>query len=107
MVGLKKSKEQLLAVIEEKEKKLAAQKAKLLLKIADLSKDSLGMQSLLDAVQYVSDKNNVEVSEVIKAVAKMKRTGLTIEKAAPKPSVPRDPNAPKLKRGRKPKVQTL
>jgi len=99
-----KTKEQQLAEIAAAEKKLADKKAKLLSKLADLSKESPGMEALLDVVQTVADNNNVAVAEVIKAVAKLKRTGLKIEKATRQQRTPRDPNAPKLKRGRKPKV---
>ncbi len=104
MARTKQTKEQQLAAIEAAEKKLAQRKAKLLAKVADLGKDSPGMSALIDAVQNVADNNNVSVAEVIKTVAKLKRTGLTIEKAVPQKRSPKDPNAPKLKRGRKPKV---
>jgi len=91
-----KTREQQLAAIEAAEKKLADKKAKLLSKLADLSKDSPGMSALLDVVQTVAETNNVAVAEVIKAVAKLKRTGLKIEKAARKA---KDPSAPKRTRG--------
>ena len=91
-----KTKEQQLAEIAAAEKKLADKKTKLLSKLADLSKESPGMEALLDVVQTVADNNNVAVAEVIKAVAKLKRTGLKIEKASPKP---KDSNAPKRTRG--------
>lgn len=99
MARVKMTKEQQLAAIELAEKKLAERKAKLLAKAVDLDKDSAGMPALLDAVQSTADLNNVAVADVIKAVAKLKRTGLKIEKATKQP---RDPNAPK--RGRKPKA---
>lgn len=105
MARTKSSPQQLLAAIEAAEKKLAERKAKLLSKLADLSADSKGMQALLTAVQSVADQNNVAVAEVIKAVAKLKRTGLKIEKATRKPREPKDPNAPKRTRGpNKPKA---
>ena len=88
MAYKKLTREQQLAAIEAAEKKLAEKKAKLLSKLADLSKDSPGMEALLDVVQTVADNNNVAVSEVIKAVAKLKRTGLKIEKATRKPRGP-------------------
>jgi len=83
-----KTREQQLAEIAAAEKKLAEKKAKLLSKLADLSKDSPGMEALLDVVQTVADNNKVAVAEVIKAVAKLKRTGLKIEKATRKPRGP-------------------
>jgi hypothetical protein len=102
MQKTKSTPQQLLAAIEAAEKKLAERKAKLLSKLADLSADSKGMQALLTAVQSVADQNNVAVAEVIKAVAKLKRTGLKIEKATRKL---KDPNAPKRTRGpNKPKA---
>jgi hypothetical protein len=105
MAKTKSTPEQLLAAIEAAEKKLADRKAKLLSKLADLSAESKGMQALLTAVQSVADQNNVAVAEVIKAVAKLKRTGLKIEKATRKPRTPKDPNAPKRTRGpNKPKA---
>ena len=91
-----KTREQQLAEIAAAEKKLADKKAKLLSKLADLSKESPGMEALLDVVQTVADNNNVAVAEVIKAVAKLKRTGLKIEKATRKA---KDPSAPKRTRG--------
>ena len=91
-----KTPEQQLAAIVAAEKKLAEKKAKLLSKLADLSKDSPGMSALLDVVQTVAETNNVAVAEVIKAVAKLKRTGLKIEKAARKA---KDPSATKRTRG--------
>ena len=102
MPKAKSTPQQLLAAIEAAEKKLADRKAKLLSKLADLSSESKGMQALLTAVQSVADQNNVAVAEVIKAVAKLKRTGLKIEKAT---RTPKDPNAPKRTRGpNKPKA---
>ena len=82
------TREQQLAAIEAAEKRLAARKAKLLAKTADLGKESAGMGALLTAVQVVADKNNVAVADVIKAVAKLKRTGLKIENATRQPRGP-------------------
>ena len=96
MARTAKTREQQLAEIVAAEKKLADKKAKLLSKLADLSKDSPGMSALLDVVQTVADTNKVAVAEVIKAVAKLKRTGLKIEKSTRKS---KDPNAPKRTRG--------
>jgi len=105
MAKTKSTPEQLLAAIEAAEKKLKDRKAKLLSKLADLSAESKGMQALLTAVQSVADQNNVAVPEVIKAVAKLKRTGLKIEIATRKPRTPKDPNEPKRTRGaNKPKA---
>jgi hypothetical protein len=105
MAKTKSTPQQLLAAIEAAERKLAERKAKLLSKLADLSIESKGMQELLKAVQSVAEQNNVAVAEVIKAVAKLKRTGLKIEKATRQQRAPKDPNAPKRTRGpNKPKA---
>jgi cell shape-determining protein MreC len=105
MAIAKLTREQQLERIIAAERKLAEKKAKLLSKLADLSAESKGMQELLKAVQSVADQNDVAVAEVIKAVAKLKRTGLKIEKATRKPRTPKDPNAPKRTRGpNKPKA---
>lgn len=67
------------------EKKLAEKKAALKAKLADLKSDSPGMQALLEVVQSTADLNKVPVADVIKAVAKIKHTGLKIEKVSRKP----------------------
>ena len=69
------------------EKKLAEKKAALKAKLAVLSNDSPGMQALLDVVQSTADLNKVSVAEVVRAVARLKHTGLKIEKTVRKPSV--------------------
>ena len=77
---IKKTREQLLAEIAEDEKKLAAKKAKLLAKPTSLTKTSLGMQAVIDAVESAMKQNDASVLTVIEAIAKHKRAGLTIEK---------------------------
>ncbi len=98
MAAARKTKEQQLAAIVAAEKKLAEKKAKLLSKLSDLSRESQGMEALLDVVQNVAESNNATVADVIRAVAKLKRTGLKIEKSTRQP---KDPNAPKKPRGPK------
>ncbi len=71
------------------EKKLAEKKAALKAKLADLNNDSPGMQALLDLVQNTAELNKVSVAEVVKAVAKLKHTGLKIEKAMRKSPAPK------------------
>lgn len=85
MARAKLTREQQLEAIKIAEKKLAEKKAKLMAAMADLSADSAWMKELLEAVQNVADKNKVAVADVIKAVAKIKRTGLKIENATRKP----------------------
>ncbi|MGO9444002.1 MAG: hypothetical protein ACLPXB_04400 [Thiobacillaceae bacterium] len=72
-------------------KRLAEKKAKLLSQLAELTGESKGMQELLASVQNVADDNKVSVADVIRAVAKLKRTGLKIEKAARKQHKPHTP----------------
>ena len=72
------------------EKKLAAKKAALKAQLAALSNESPGMQALLDAVQSTAELNKTSVAEVVKAVAKLKRTGLKIEKPTHKPKAPKN-----------------
>ena len=78
---VKKTRDQQLAEIEAAEKVLAAKKAKLLEKPISLTKTSLGMQAVIDAVENTMKENNVTVKDVIEAIAKLKRAGLTIEKS--------------------------
>ena len=81
MAKTKLTTQQLLKSIEQAKKKLAELNEDLSSRPADLNKDSENMQALLDAVQKVSDSNNVSVPDVIIAVARIKRTGLKIDKA--------------------------
>ena len=48
------------------------------MKKAKLTKDSEGMQAVLDAINTAAEKNNVAPAEIIVAAAKMKRTGLKL-----------------------------
>ncbi len=66
------------------EKRLAEKKMALMAKLSELSDDSPGMKTLLAAVQSTAESNNVSVAEVITAVARIKRTGLKIDKAVRK-----------------------
>ncbi len=44
-----------------------------------LTKDSAGVAELLKQIDSVAKQNGVKAADVIKAVAKLKRTGLVIE----------------------------
>lgn len=82
----RKTVEQQIATTKAKLKALrAAQKeqlkSKLKNKIKDLTKDSEGMTELLAAIEAVSKTHKIKVPEVIKVVARIKRTGLRIENA--------------------------
>lgn len=85
MAKVKLNTRQQLEAILLAEKKLAEKKAALKAQLAVLNIDSPGMQALLDTVQNTANLNKVSVAEVIRAVAKLKHTGLKIEKTIRKP----------------------
>ena len=76
----KKTKEELLKEAEAKVKaikqQIKAEKQKL---NAALTKDSSGMAEAINAIEAAAAANNVKIADVIKAIAKIKRTGLKIE----------------------------
>lgn len=59
--------------LQNERKKLQAAKAK------KLTKASIGVADLLRQIDSVAKQNHVKVADVIKLVAKLKRTGLLIE----------------------------
>ena len=61
--------------LQAEEKKLKSAKAKKLV----LTKESAGVAELLKQIDSVAKQNGVKAVDVIKAVAKLKRTGLVIE----------------------------
>lgn len=65
-----------IALAEKKLKKLQDQKKTG--KSIKLTKDSIGMEALLAHLDDVASKNKVKISEVILAVARIKRTGLKL-----------------------------
>ena len=73
----RRSPEQLIEIykqkIQEQEEKLKS------VKKSKLTKDSEGMQAVLDAINHAAEQNNVAAAEIIVAAAKMKRTGLKFE----------------------------
>ncbi len=76
----KKTKEELLKEAEARVKMIKQQiKAEKQKQNATLSKDSNGMAEAVKAVEAAATANNVKVADVIKAIAKIKRTGLKIE----------------------------
>lgn len=81
----KKSTEELLQEAEAKVKSLKQQiKIEKNRQSAMLTKDSDGMAAAINAVENVAKINKVKVADVIKAIAKIKRTGLKIESAREK-----------------------
>jgi hypothetical protein len=67
-----KTLEKMKSAREEKTKALKANKNV-------LTKESVGVVELLNQIDAVANQNGVKVADVIKAVAKIKRTGLIIE----------------------------
>lgn len=82
----RRSKEELIKDLEEKLKKMKAETKAA--KAPKLTKDSEGMQAAIDAVVKAADANKVNIGDVIKTIATIKRCGLKIEKTprAPKKS---------------------
>lgn len=77
--GIRKTIEQQIAEATAKLKELRAkQKAKIQSK-SELTAESDGMKHLLEMVATVSKNNKVSVSDVVRAIAKLKKTKLKIE----------------------------
>jgi hypothetical protein len=77
-MAARRSKEERIAALEAqiqklKEKALAAPKA------IKLTKESAGISTAISAIEDAAKLNEVSVAEVIKAVARIKRSGLIIE----------------------------
>ena len=81
----RRSKEERIAELEAKIQKLKEKSAPV--KAVKLDKSSLGMDELLVAIDNAAEQNAVSVAEIIKAVARIKRTGLKIENAVRKSTV--------------------
>lgn len=76
----KKTKEELLQEAEAKVKSIKQQiKAEKLKQNAALTSESAGMAEAVTAIEAAAKMNKVKVADVIKAIAKIKRTGLKIE----------------------------
>ena len=81
----RKTKEELLEEAKERVEKLkkeikeAGKKQK-----AKLTIDSEGVKGAIDAIKLAADANGSTLAEVIKAIASIKRTGLTIANAVRK-----------------------
>ena len=78
----RRSKEERIAELEAKIQKLKEKSAPV--KAVKLDKASPAMDELLVAIDNAAEQNAVSVAEIIKAVARIKRTGLKIENAARK-----------------------
>jgi hypothetical protein len=78
----RRSKEERIAELEAKIQKLKEISATV--KAVKLDKASPAMDEVLVAIDNAAEQNAVSVAEIIKAVARIKRTGLKIENAVRK-----------------------
>ena len=87
MARVRRTIDQIIADTEAKLKALKGKKSVNVKAQTKLTSDSAGMGELLDNFSSVMKQHNVTAAEVIKAVARIKKTGLTIE-GARKPRTP-------------------
>lgn len=81
----KKSTEELLQEAEARVKSLKQQiKIEKNRQKSALSSASEGMSAAIDAIENAAKANKVKVADIIKAIAKIKRTGLKIENSREK-----------------------
>lgn len=78
----RRTKEERIAELEAKIQKLKESSAAP--KLIKLTKDSDGISSVISAIENAAELNQVSVAEIIKAVARFKRTGLKIENSVRK-----------------------
>lgn len=78
----RRTKEEIIRDLELKIQKLKEQAV--VQKEVKLTKSSAGVAEAISAIENVAGKNNISVAEVIKAIAKFKRTGLKIENSSRK-----------------------
>jgi hypothetical protein len=84
-MATRKTLEEMIADTKAKLKELEAKsKAKGKNKTTELTKDSDGMVALIAAIDAVATTHKITVPEVVKAVARIKRTGLIITNAVRK-----------------------
>lgn len=81
MARVRRTIDQIIADTEARLKALQSKKAVSAKPQTKLTSDSAGMSELLDNFAAVAKQNNVTTADVIKAVARLKKTGLTIEGA--------------------------
>ena len=77
-MALRRTKEERIAALEAQIQKLK-EKAAAAPKEIKLSKESAGIAETISAIETAAELNEVSVAEIIKAVARIKRTGLKIE----------------------------
>jgi hypothetical protein len=78
MAAARRTKEERIAALEAQIQKLK-EKAPAAPKEIKLTKESAGITTLISAIEDAANLNEVSVAEIIKAVARIKRTGLKIE----------------------------
>jgi hypothetical protein len=78
----RRTKEERIAALEAQIQKLKNKSAPV--KAVKLDKASPGMTELIASIESVAEQNSVSVAEIIKAVARIKRTGLKIDDAVRK-----------------------
>ena len=81
-MAARRSKEERIAALEAQIQQLK-EKAKVTKPII-LTKDSDGIAEAISAIENAAELNQVSVSEIIKSVARIKRTGLKIDDSARK-----------------------
>lgn len=79
-MAARRTKEEIIKELEAKLQKLKAQPEKEM----KLTKHSAGMAEAISAIENAAAQNDVAVSEIIKVIAKIKRTGLKIEDSVKK-----------------------
>lgn len=81
-MAARRSKEEIIKELEAKILKLKEQAVTK--KEVKISKDSAGIADAVSAIENAAAQNKISVSEVIKAISRIKRTGLRIEDSARK-----------------------
>lgn len=76
-MAARRSKENIIQELEERIRKLKEQKV--VGKVVKITKVSAGIASAILAIESAAEQNNIAVSDVIKAISRIKRTGLKIE----------------------------
>lgn len=79
---VRRSNEERIKELEAKIKKLKEQS--IIEKEVKLTKESAGIAEAIAAIENAALINNISVAEIVKAISRLKRTGLKIENATPK-----------------------
>jgi transposase len=79
----RRTKEERIAALEAQIQKLKAKKV-VVPKEIKLTKESSGIATAISAIENAAQLNDVSIAEVIKTIARIKRTGLKIESSVRK-----------------------